>query len=76
MSDKAIFVPVAFSEEEALHVLGACRAVIQSMPPGKESAAAAAPLVQGMIRLAEAADAARAKAAAFATEESISSESQ
>ena len=58
------FVPVAFSEEEALHLLGAARAIVQSAPPG--SMKELRPLAAAMMRLAEASDKARAKAEAEA----------
>lgn len=50
--------PVAFTETEALHLLGAARAVIESAAMMGE-AKRAAPLAQAMVRLAEATDKAR-----------------
>jgi hypothetical protein len=55
-----LFVPVAFSEEEALHLLGAARTIIHSgVAFGEGRAKEMAPLAQAMVRLAEATDKAR-----------------
>jgi len=53
-----LFVPVVLTEVQALHTLGALRAVIESATLVGE-AAKAAPLAQAMLALAEATDRAR-----------------
>lgn len=55
-----IFVPVAFSEIEALALLGAARSVFGSgVALGAAEHPNMAPLAQAMVRLAEATDKAR-----------------
>lgn len=59
-----IFVPVAFTEDQALHLIAAARTVFMSgTMAGQAKDGAMAPLAQAMVLLAEATDEAREKEA-------------